>query len=203
MSASDDNDRVRPLRPQAGDALLVVDVQNDFLPGGALPVPQGDQVLAPINRCIDLFVARGLPIVLTRDWHPANHCSFHARGGPWPPHCVAGTAGAEFAAELRLPPRPILVSKATAPDVEAYSDLEGTDLDARLRGLGVKRLFVGGLATEYCVRATVLDALRLGFEAAVILDAIRPINVQPDDGRRAVEEMRRHGAVLTTSEALS
>ena len=188
-------------RLQPGDALVIVDVQNDFLPGGQLPVPEGDAVIPPLNAWIRAFRAADLPIVATRDWHPADHCSFQARGGPWPPHCVAGTPGAEFAPGLRLPEDVIVISKATSPDRDAYSGFEGTDLAERLRELGVKRLFVGGLATDYCVLNTVLDALKEGFETLVITDAIRAVNVNPDDGDKALERMRNAGARFVTTPA--
>jgi len=164
--------------PQRGDALLIVDVQNDFLPGGAR-----------------------LPVVATRDWHPPDHCSFQARGGPWPAHCVAGTEGAAFARALRLPPEAIVISKATEPDREAYSGFEGTGLAGRLRELGVRRLLVGGLATDYCVLSTVRDARREGFDVVVLEDAVRAVDLRPGDGARALEEMRRLGAELARTEA--
>ncbi len=184
------------LNPRRGDALIVVDVQNDFLPGGALAVPQGDAVIAPLNRYLALFHGRGLPIFATRDWHPKDHCSFQARGGPWPPHCIAGTPGAAFPSALALPEGTAVISKATTPDEEAYSGFQGTDLARRLREAGVARVFVGGLATDYCVQATVTDALQAGFAVVVLTDAVRPVEVHPGDGRRALEAMRRAGAVL-------
>ncbi len=188
-------------RLQPGDALVIVDVQNDFLPGGRLAVPEGDAVVPPLNAWIRQFQQAGLPVVATRDWHPADHCSFQAQGGPWPPHCVAGSTGAEFAPGLKLPDDVIVVSKATTPDKDAYSGFEGTDLAERLRNLGVKRLFVGGLATDYCVLNTVLDALKNGFETWVITDAIRAVNVNPDDGDKALERMRQAGARFVTTPA--
>jgi nicotinamidase/pyrazinamidase len=184
------------LTPRAGDALLIVDVQNDFLPGGALAVPQGDAVVPVLNRWIARFRDRGLPVVATRDWHPPDHCSFRSRGGPWPEHCVAGTPGARFAPDLELPQDALIVSKATESDREVYSGFQGTDLAERLRALGVRRLFVGGLATDYCVLETVRDALREGFEVVVLRDAVRAVDVNPGDGERALEEMRRLGARL-------
>ena len=181
-----------------GDALIVVDVQNDFLPGGSLAVPEGDRVVPVLNRYLDTFAARALPIYATRDWHPGNHCSFKAQGGPWPPHCVAGSPGASFAPGLKLPAQTTIVSKAIAADKDAYSGFEGTDLDARLRAQGVRRVFVGGLATDYCVLNTVRDARRLGYEVCLLTDAIRAVNVKPDDGRKAEEEMRHLGAKSLT-----
>lgn len=182
------------LTPGPGDVLIVVDVQNDFLPGGSLAVPQGDAVVAPLNRYAAAFAVRGLPIYATRDWHPANHCSFKAQGGPWPPHCVADSAGARFAPGLELPAQTTVISKAATADKDAYSGFEGTDLDDRLRAQGVQRVFVGGLATDYCVLNTVRDARRLGYETFLLTDAIRAVNVDPDDGRNAENEMRRLGA---------
>lgn len=179
---------------QNSDALIVVDVQNDFLPGGSLAVPQGDAVVPVLNRYLAAFAARELPVYATRDWHPANHCSFKAQGGPWPPHCMAETRGAQFAGNMKLPADTAVISKATGPDKDAYSGFEGTDLDSRLRAQTIRRLFVGGLATDYCVLNTVRDARNLGYEVYLLADAIRAVNVKPDDGRRAEEEMRRLGA---------
>ena len=186
------------VRLKPGDALVIVDVQNDFLPGGALPVPEGDRVVPVLNEYIHRFRTAGLPIVATRDWHPPDHCSFQAQGGPWPPHCVQGTPGADFAPGLELPEDALIVSKATKPDQEAYSGFQGTDLDARLREMGVRRLFIGGLATDYCVKQTVLDALRLGYRVYLLTDAIRAVDVQPGDGDAAIDEMLRAGALPLT-----
>jgi nicotinamidase/pyrazinamidase len=184
-----------------GDALLVTDVPRDFLPGGSLAVPGGDAVVPVLNRYLAVWRARGLPVVATRDWHPPDHCSFHARGGPWPVHCVAGTRGAEFDPGLALPPDAIVVSKATAPEREAYSAFEGTDLDLRLRAAGVRRLFVGGVATEYCVASTVRDAVARGYRVVVLRDAVRAID--PGAAQEAEAEMARRGAALITREALA
>ena len=180
---------------QAGDALFVVDVQNDFLPGGSLAVPDGDQVVPVVNRLIDAFTRRALPVFATRDWHPPDHCSFHERGGPWPPHCVAGSAGAGFAPGLRLPESATIVSKATTSDEDAYSGFGGTDLEQLLRAAGARRLFVGGLATDYCVLSTVKDALARGFEVYLLRDAIRAVDVGSGDGEKAIAEMEQLGAM--------
>lgn len=181
--------------PRPGDALLVVDVQNDFLPGGQLAVPGGDEVIAPLNAAIAVFSAAGLPVFATRDWHPPNHCSFRQHGGIWPPHCVAGSAGAAFPAALALPADARIVSKATEPGADAYSGFEGTQLAAWLRDAGVARIFIGGLATDYCVLNTVVDALELGFGVVLLTGAMRGINLQPGDEEAALATMTGHGAV--------
>ncbi|NDY42780.1 nicotinamidase [Dissulfurirhabdus thermomarina] len=182
-----------------GDALLVVDLQKDFLPGGRLPVPEGDAVVPAMNRCLRAFRAAGRPVFATRDWHPPEHVSFQAQGGPWPPHCVAGDPGADFADGLELPADVIVVSKATRPDTEAYSGFQGTDLDDYLRALEVRRLFVGGLATDYCVLETVKDARKLGYEVVLLQDAMRAVDAEPGAGERALEEMRGLGAAVAAS----
>jgi len=188
---------------QPGDVLLVTDIQNDFLAGGSLAVAGGDEVVPVLNRYIAAFVAQGLPVYATRDWHPPGHCSFHAQGGPWPTHCVAGTHGAAFAATLTLPPDTTVISKATSRDREAYSSFQGTDLDSRLRAAGIRRLFIGGLTTDYCVLNTVRDARHLGYEVFVLADAIRAVEVQPGDGRRAEAEMTSLGAHSITLNGLA
>ncbi|MGD2062807.1 MAG: nicotinamidase [Nitrospirota bacterium] len=184
------------LSPQAGDALLVVDVQNDFLPGGSLAVPHGDEVIDPLNDYIEVFHRRGLPIFASRDWHPADHVSFAAQGGPWPPHCVAGTEGAEFPASLRLPAEAEVIPKATQVDSDAYSAFQGTGLAEELHSREIVRLFVGGLATDYCVRATAEDAISAGFGVALLSDAVRAVNVRPHDGEEALRAMEEEGAIL-------
>ncbi len=177
-----------------GDALIIVDLQNDFLPGGALAVPGGDQVLHPLNRLIGKFTGKNLPVLATRDWHPEKHVSFQAQGGAWPPHCVRNTSGAEFSPDLRLPPGAAVISKATSVDQDAYSGFQGTDLHDRLQKLGVERVFIGGLATDYCVLNTVKDALKNGYRVFFLEDASRAVNVNPQDGDQAAEEMLRLGA---------
>lgn len=184
------------LEPGAEDALLVIDVQKDFLPGGALPVPAGDAVIGPLNVWIRLFVDRGLPIFATRDWHPPDHCSFLDRGGPWPCHCVAHTPGAGFADALRLPSAPEVIDKPSDRDVETYSAFPGTRLDIALRQAGVRRLWVGGLATDYCVLNTVSDALQRGYAVILLLEAIRAVDAHPGDGDRAIRRMAQAGAIL-------
>jgi len=177
-----------------GDALLIVDLQVDFLPGGKLGVPHGDQVIAPINRLIDLYRARALPVYASRDWHPELHCSFAGQGGPWPPHCVAGTEGAGFSSELTLPDDVIVVSKADTVEVDAYSAFSGTGLAPALRARGIRRLAVCGLATDYCVLNTVLDGLP-DFEILIVAEAMRAVDVQPGDGDHAMTRMLGAGAV--------
>jgi nicotinamidase/pyrazinamidase len=185
--------------PRNGDALLIVDVQNDFLPGGSLAVAEGDQVVGVLNDYIAVFSRQGLPVYATRDWHTPDHCSFQAQGGLWPPHCVADSPGAGFAPGLCLPEGSVtVISKGTRQDKDAYSGFEGTDLTERLRAAGVQCLFIGGLATDYCVLNTVRDALREGFAVRLLEDAIRAVNVQPDDGAKAIAEMRQGGAVPVT-----
>lgn len=189
-----------PLQLATSDTLLVADVQNDFLPGGALAVRRGDEVIAPLNRIIAEFHRLGLPIYATRDWHPTDHCSFRLQGGPWPPHCIAGLRGAEPPSQLHLPPETRLVPKGIVPHAEAYSGFQATGLAVELRRAGCRRVIIGGVATDYCVRATALDALLAGFEAVVLEDAVRPVDVKKGDGRRALEELRAAGAVLTSSD---
>ena len=179
-----------------GDALLIVDVQRDFLPGGALGVAGGDAVVPVLNRYIARAQRSGSPVIASRDWHPGDHCSFHAQGGPWPPHCVEATPGAELASDLRLPPGALIFNKGTCAEAEAYSAFSGTALASTLRALGVRRLVVGGLATDYCVLSTVRDALHEGFDVFVLEDAVRAVDASPGDGESALREMREAGAVL-------
>jgi nicotinamidase/pyrazinamidase len=184
-----------------GDALLVVDLQRDFLPGGALGVAGGDEVLAVANAQIARFAAAGLPVVASRDWHPPAHCSFAAQGGTWPEHCVAGTPGAEFAPGLALPADALLVYKATHVDKDAYSAFQGTGLAGRLRELDVRRVFLVGLATDYCVLQTALDARRLGLDVVVLEDGVRAVDLSPGDGERAVDRMREAGCHIVAHAA--
>lgn len=184
------------LEPSTGDALLIIDLQKDFLPGGALAVPHGDAVIAPLNAWIRHFIERGLPVFATRDWHPPDHCSFLDQGGPWPCHCVAHTPGAEFADALWLPSSLHVIDKPSARDSETYSAFPGTWLDEALRQATVRRLWVGGLATDYCVLNTVSDALQRGYAVVLLLDAIRAVEAQAGDGERAIRRMVREGAIL-------
>ncbi len=190
------------LKLHDGDALIVVDVQNDFLPGGALAVTGGDAVIAPLNCLSGKFAANGLALIFSRDWHPPDHCSFSENGGTWPRHCVAGTHGAEFPDALAIPDSASVVSKATEAGEESYSALQGTGLAATLRDQGVRRVFVGGLATDYCIRATVLDLLDAGFATILLLDAVRAVDVKPGGGENAIREMSAAGAVLTRTSSV-
>ena len=185
---------------QAKDALIVVDVQNDFCPGGALPVAEGDKVIPVLNRYIDKFTKTGLPIFATRDWHPVKTGHFNTSGGPWPPHCIQGSKGAQFHPHLKLPPDTVTVSAGMGSDEDGYSgflgrDDSGTKLADLLRQRGIERIFVGGLATDYCVKHTVLDGLREGFKVVLLTDSVRGVNLKPGDSERAIEEMIRAGAM--------
>ena len=177
-------------------ALVIVDVQRDFCPGGALPVRDGDTVVEPLNRYAVLFAHAGAAIIATRDWHPLSHCSFRTQGGPWPVHCVHDTPGAAFHPALKLPPDTIIISKAESPEIESYSFFGEPGLEQPLVKRGIRRLFIGGLATDYCVRCTALDAVQRGFQACVLTDAIRGVDVQPGDSARAIEEMQAAGVRL-------
>jgi len=178
--------RVNP----ATDALLIVDVQRDFCPRGALAVPQGDRIVPAINRLLGM--TRWVTVA-TRDWHPADHCSFKSQGGIWPAHCVADTDGAAFHPELRVSQIRHVVSKAVTKDFEAYSGFQGTDLAQRLQNSNIRRVFVCGLATDYCVKATALDARRAGLDVVLIEDAIRGVEVHPGDCAAALAEMKAAG----------
>ncbi len=180
-------------------AVLLVDVQNDFCAGGSLAVPDGDAVVPVCNKLIESAAALGRPVLASRDWHPVRHCSFVERGGNWPAHCVAGTRGAEFHPDLRLPADAVILDKAATADADAYSAFDGTRAAEILRGMGVTRLLVCGLATDYCVKATVLDALREGFSVVVVADGCRAVNVHPRDGDRAFAEMAAAGARVRPS----
>ena len=183
----------------ARDALIIVDVQNDFCPGGALPVPDGDQVIPPINQ----MLRYPWLTVATKDWHPPNHSSFKEQGGPWPPHCVQHTYGADFPPSLDASRIRRVVTKGSRVEKDAYSGFEGTDLVTILRQEGVTRVVVCGLATDYCVRATARDALTEGFEVLVVEDAIRGVEVHAGDSQRAIEELTAAGARCVSSSALT
>ena len=207
------------------EALLIVDVQNDFCPGGSLAVPEGDKVIPVLNKYIELFSSKKLPskqassmlylnfldkkfnqnfaqafskslVFASRDWHPKKTKHFKAFGGLWPEHCVQGTKGAEFHPDLKLPKGTIVLSKGMDPEEDSYSafqaiDSQGNDLLSLLKSLKVEELYVGGLATDYCVKATVVDALKHGFRVRLLADAIRGVNQK--NSHQAIEEMLKEG----------
>jgi len=181
-----------------GDALIVVDVQKDFCPGGALPIELGDEVVPVLNRWIAAASDAGVPVYASRDWHPQRHLSFTAAGGRWPPHCLQDSDGAKFHIDLTLPDSATIVTKGVRFDRDQYSVFDETGLATELRARGVKRVWIGGLAQDVCVRASVLDARREGFETIVIADGTRPVT--RDGGDEANEEMRRAGARFETTE---
>ena len=186
-------------------ALLVVDVQKDFCPGGALAVPDGDRVVPVLNRHIAEATAKGWPVYASRDWHPPVTRHFQRYGGEWPPHCVQDTSGANFHNDLRLPQSVIVISKGLAPDSPGYSALEGFTPDGRaflseLQERQIDHLYVGGLATDYCVKYSVLDALRAGLEVTVLGDAVAGVDVKPGDSGRALAEMQAAGALVVSRE---
>ena len=183
---------------QPDDALVVVDVQHDFLPGGALGVAEGERIFAPI----DALAPRFARVYATRDWHPPDHSSFSAQGGPWPEHCVANTNGAAFDSRLDLGKVDVIVDKGIDRETDGYSGFAATSLADDLRAHGVKRVFVCGLATDYCVKATALDALDDGFEAVVIDDASAAVNVDPADEQLAIDELRAAGVGIAHSTEL-
>jgi nicotinamidase/pyrazinamidase len=185
---------MNPISLTPADALIIVDLQNDFLPGGSLGVPQGDEVVAPIQQLIDLYQAHGLPIYASRDWHPAGHCSFTDQGGPWPIHCIAGSHGAAFSSAIDLEQFSTVISKATTIEKDAYSAFNCTGLGEQMRARGIQRVAVCGLATDYCVLNTAKDALAEGFATLLVLDAIRAVDVHPGDGTRAIAQMQDAGA---------
>ncbi len=182
----------------AQDALVIVDVQNDFCPGGSLAVATGADVARTMTRAAAAFSQQGARVYATQDWHPAGHSSFLESGGPWPPHCVQGSLGAELHPDLRLPDGHEIIKKGSDPAVDAYSGFLDSDLEAQLKAAGITRLFVGGLATDYCVLNTVLDARRIGFETYLLSDAIGAVDVEPGDGERAIAQMVDAGAISIT-----
>ena len=190
-----------PFQPEPDSALLLVDVQNDFCPGGSLAVADGDRVVSVLNRYAEAFAAAGRPVVATRDWHPERTTHFKEFGGVWPAHCIQGSHGAEFHPSLRLPPEAIVVSKGMGSEEDSYSGFDARDEAGRplaqiLADRDVRRLYVGGLATDYCVKHSVLDAREADFEVVVLEDAVRGVDVQAGDSERAVAEMQAAGAVV-------
>jgi nicotinamidase/pyrazinamidase len=192
--------------PRTNAALLVVDVQNDFCPGGALAVPNGDRVVPILNRCLAEAARHGVRVYASRDWHPAVSDHFAASGGPWPPHCVQNTWGAAFHPDLQLPPSTVVITKGDDPHQHGYSAFdghtgEGRSLLADLRAHDVEELFIGGLATDYCVRESALDARRAGVRVTVLQDAVAGIDVKSGDSDRAIADMCGAGAHVTASTA--
>jgi nicotinamidase/pyrazinamidase len=182
-------------------ALLIVDLQNDFCPKGALHVPEGDRVVAPLNRAITRFRQEGLPVLASRDWHPRVTHHFQEYGGIWPVHCVRDTPGAALHADLLLPADAVIISKGTDPDRDSYSAFDGTTtegllLEEFLMAQGIEHLYVGGLATDYCVKATVLEGLLLGMQVTVLLDAVAGVDLAVGDSERALEAIRAGGGMF-------
>ena len=188
-------------------ALLIVDVQNDFCPGGALAVPEGDEIVPILNKYMMIFSGKKWPIFASRDWHPKESKHFKQFGGPWPQHCIQNTRGARLHPNLRLPRETILLSKGMDPDKDSYSafeavDSKGTEFFELLKMSGIDEIFVGGLATDYCVKTTVLDALKSGLKVKLLIDGIKGVNIKPRDSEEAIEEMISRGAEKMTLEKL-
>lgn len=188
-------------------ALVIVDVQNDFCPGGALPVPEGDKIVPVLNRYIEKFQKAGFVIYASRDWHPEKTKHFKVFGGVWPPHCVQGTKGAEFHPGLKLPAQTIILTKGEDPNEDSYSGFQAYTPDKNtfandLKKRGVERLYVGGLATDYCVKATALDGIKQGFKLTMLVDAIKGVDIKPGDSEKALQEMDKAGADKITLQNL-
>lgn len=184
-------------------ALLVVDVQNDFCPGGALDVPEGDKIIPNINKYIKIFSGNKFPIFATRDWHPRKTVHFKKFGGIWPVHCVQDTKGAEFHPELKLPKEAIIMSKGMDPEKDSYSAFQAQDSNGMgflslLKYLGIEEIYVGGLATDYCVKYSAIDALKNGFKVKVLEDAVKGVDLKPTDSEEAIEEILKDGAKKVT-----
>jgi len=175
-------------------ALIIVDMQNDFMPTGTLPIPEADKIVSVLNNYIDMFVSNRLHIFATRDWHPPNHKSFKQRGGIWPMHCVKDTMGAEFHSDLKIPRSTTIISKGTEAEREAYSGFEGTDLAKRLEQDSIKRVLIGGVATDYCVKNTALDAIKFGLDVVLLEDAVKGIK----NGNDAIKEMQSKGVKIVS-----
>src|SRR4030042_3987201 len=190
----------KPIKISKADSLIIANIQIDFLPGGALQALEGDLLIPVINDYLKIFRRAGASIFAVRDWHPQNHVSFTGQGGQWPPHCIQESEGAKFHPDLKLPEGTVIISKATDTLNDSYSSFEGTGLAQSLEMQGIYRLFVGGLATEYCILNTVLDSRKLGFGTLLLSDAVRGINAKPNDANRAIEEMVSLGAEQVTVE---
>lgn len=184
------------------DALIVVDMQEDFMPGGVLPVPDADKIVPVINRYIQKFEDIQLPVFFTRDWHPVNHISFKGHGGVWPPHCIKDTKGAQFHPDLKIPAdNKFIISKGTSLEFDAYSGFQATTLESLLRERGVKRVFICGVATDFCVKNTAIGAVNLGFQVFVLEDAIKGVFV--DKTQQAVNQLLEEGAVFVSYDEIS
>jgi len=184
-------------------ALVIVDVQNDFCPGGALGVPQGDKIIPAINKYIKVFSSKKLPIFVTRDWHPVRTKHFKDFGGVWPVHCIQNTRGAAFHPKLKLPKEAIFLYKGMDPEKDSYSafqaqELNGTGFAHLLKLLKVNELYICGLATDYCVRFSTLDALKHGVKVKILIDAIKGVDLKKGDSQKAIKEMIRKGAKTLT-----
>jgi nicotinamidase/pyrazinamidase len=180
-------------------ALVVVDIQRDFCPGGALPVRDGDKIVPSVNELVSAFEKAGTPVFFTRDWHPRDHMSFKAYGGPWPPHCIRDTPGARFHPSLAVPREAVVIDKGVLRADEGYSGFQGTDLAQKLHKLHVDKIYVAGLATDYCVKNTVFDGAAMGFETYVISDCVKGVNLKPTDSASAMRAMLSQGARQVTS----
>lgn len=183
---------------------MIIDIQNDFCQGGTLAVPEGDKVIPAVNRYIKLFSRQGLPIFISRDWHPKKTGHFKQFGGPWPVHCVQGSRGARFHPKLKLPKGAIILSKGMGGEKNSYSDFQSVNsgevgFKKLLQEMGVEELYIGGLATDYCVKYTVLDALKFGFKVRLLIDAVRGVNLRPGDSRQAIKKMLKCGAKIKDS----
>jgi nicotinamidase/pyrazinamidase len=180
------------------DALLVIDLQNDFCPGGSIAIAGGNAVAAQMAKAAAYFAEAQAPIYATQDWHPKEHASFRTKGGPWPPHCIQNTPGAALHPDLELPANAIVVKKGATSTKDAYSGFVDSNLEDQLIAAGIKRVVVGGLATDYVVLNTVIDTLDIGIETYVLTDAVDAMNIEPNDGLRALHLMQTTGATLIT-----
>lgn len=184
-------------------ALLIIDVQNDFCPGGALAVPEGDKIVPILNKYIKIFSKNKFSIFVSRDWHPIKTKHFKDFGGIWPVHCIQNTTGASFHPKLKLPNKAIILSKGMNPQKDSYSafqaeDISGISFANLLKRLGIKEVYIGGLATDYCVKSSALDAIKFGFKVKLLIDAIRGVNLKPDDSEKAIKEMTKRGVKKIT-----
>lgn len=175
-----------------------MDIQNDFCPGGALAVSAGDKIIFRINKYIKIFSQNKLPIFASRDWHPEKTKHFKKFGGAWPIHCVQGTEGAKFHPKLDLPKKAILLYKGMDPEKDSYSafqaeDKEGNSFLKLLKTLRIKEIYIGGLATDYCVKFSALDGLKNGFKVKLLTDAIKGVSLKPTDSQQAIKEMLKQG----------